>query len=42
MTFKVSDNQYGRSHPNYSWDSCPAIALVMAAQSVIITIQNCT
>jgi len=22
MTFKVSDNQYGRSHPSDSWVSC--------------------
>jgi len=22
MTFKVSDNQYGRPHPSDSWASC--------------------
>jgi len=22
MTFKVSDNQYGRGHPSDSWASC--------------------
>jgi len=28
MTFKVSDNQYGRSHLSDSWASCTLLVLV--------------
>jgi len=34
MTFKVSDNQFGRPHPSNSWASCIFVLLNTFSRSV--------